>query len=135
MDDDKSGRIEENEFVNIAVILCSTLATRIIFQWAMTIFLIPFLTRRIIAVFVKINGGDIKFRYLDVSAMSQGWMKNLILGMPYTILSSVLLIVCIPMAIGHIDSFFLEVAGSVEESVEAEKKNNDDTEEKDGKLD
>ena len=108
-DFDNSGQIEEDEFLDIMIILCSQIATRVFFQWALTILIVPFLARNILAFIVFLVGSEY-FKFALVDAMKEGLIKNIVLGLPFTMISTLLTILGIPAALDYTDSFFFDVA-------------------------
>lgn len=63
-DDDKSGGIDENEFISIMMILCSQIASRILAYYSILILLVPYITRMIL-VTLDIIGVDDTFMTVD----------------------------------------------------------------------
>lgn len=130
MDKDDSSTINEHEFIDIMVILCSEIATRIVIQWLLTIFLVPQISRFILIALSKLwiwlTGIDwIEWLYSLLiylydqcpSKLEAGvdWLVDHIpmsvwQSTPVAIVSSLVSMVAVPMGIDFVQNFFMGVA-------------------------
>jgi len=121
MDYDHSGDINEHEYTDLMIILCSQIATRIVLQWTITIFFIPFIARQFIRILAKLAGEE--FTNMVNSNIENGAIKSFTMNLPFTIVSTVLSSFGIPFVLDHTDLFYLDIASLHPDDDKVEKKN------------
>lgn len=131
VDEDNSGTIDKTEFEHIMIILCSQITTRILLQMFFTLVLVRPLTRLILWLFGW-NG----MKFLDDYLADGRYVKSILTTVPYTITSTLLICVCIPLLLDGVDSYFLGVADILQTVVDhTESESNSEGEGSDTKKD
>lgn len=114
-DDDKSGYIDEEEFIKIMVICCAQIASRIVVYFAILVFFANFAAQYIIAGLVNLD------EYMGWNVAGKGFVANffkmvetfLTFGeLAQNMLSLILFFVVVPMIFDYIDNSSDEAARS-----------------------
>lgn len=114
-DDDNSGGIDEQEFLQIMVILCSEITSRIITYYGILILMVPYLVNGIIR-FLDVIGVDETVRTIDEKVWDAyaptfvqsivGWIPQSTWdNLPHTLTSTALFYLVIPMTWDFIDTY------------------------------
>jgi len=125
MDDNKSGQIDESEFIEIMVVICSHIATRIALQYFLIFLIVPqiawFMTKGLsIATYSNARLSTVVsfFQFLIDSFPS--FMKDTLESIPGTLISSLLVFAAIPACLDFIDDYMGHVAANTTMLAEAE---------------
>ena len=130
MDTDRSGDLDEDEFLQLMMIMCSQILTRVAMQWALTLMIVPLIADAILDV-IKIVVVSLWDIVDDIPIISRillichrigqstpsaftyvlAWLNffipdNAVASIPLAIISCILGISVVPWFIFKIDSFF-----------------------------
>ena len=117
MDDNKSGQIDESEFIEIMVVICSHIATRIALQYFLIFLIVPqiawFMTKGLsVVTYSNAQLSTVISFFQFVVNCFPSFMTDTLESIPGTLISSLFVFAAIPACLDFIDDYMGNVAAN-----------------------